>query len=742
MKFTEPAGPTPLDQERVLTRPHPRKEGPLKVTGQATYAYEYRDAALRDAAYGFVLGSDIAHGSLLDIDTAEAEAAPGVQLVLTHKNMPAQGENPGVAPQQDDATPQLAGTAIHHHDQAIALVVADTFEQARAAARLIRVRYRRLDGAYDLAAQLGQAEPTSDSEDSVVGDFDRAFGSAPVRVDVTYTTPDQSQAPMEPHSSLAHWEGDRLTLYTSHQILHWVHRGLAKTLQVPQKDIRIVSAYVGGGFGSKLLFYADAVLAAAAARQLGRPVKVMLTRHQIFNHTSHRPATVQRLRLGAEKSGRLVAVGHDSFSGNLPGGDAETAADQTKLLYAGEHRLIRTRLAELGLPPGASMRAPGEGAGMLALECAVDELAEALDMDPVELRILNDVQYDPEKGPGRPYSSRRLVEALTVGAERFGWKERRRPGERREGDWLVGLGIASAFRGNLVQKSGARVRLEQDGTLTVETQMTDIGTGSYTILGQVAAEMLGLTLEQVTVRLGDTDFPRAAGSGGSFGANSSSSGVYYACRDLRTAIAKELGFDPNTAVFEEGYVRDGQGGKRAALRGLAGKGGLSATGEASFGDLTERYVQASFGAHFAEVAVDVVTGETRVRRLLSVAAAGRILNPVTARSQCLGGMTMGIGAALMEELKVDTGRGLFVNHDLAEYHVPVHADIPDLDVIFLDELDDKSSPVKAKGLGELGICGVGAAVANAVYNATGVRVRDYPLTMEKILSGWSRQERG
>ncbi|WP_315941279.1 xanthine dehydrogenase family protein molybdopterin-binding subunit [Deinococcus sp. Marseille-Q6407] len=448
------------------------------------------------------------------------------------------------------------------------------------------------------------------------------------------------------------------------------------------------------------------------------------------------------MRFGADQEGRIHALRHDSYSGNLPGGSAETASHQSELLYAGENRLVRQRLSELHLPPGGSMRAPGEAVGMLALECAMDELAEKLEMDPIELRVINDIGYDPEKGPQRPFSSRKLVDSLRRGAEAFGWDQRvAQPGQVRDGEWLIGLGVASAFRGNQQKPSGATARLDRGGKITVETQMTDIGTGSYTILGQTAAEMLGVELDDVTVKLGDSDFPKSSGSGGSWGANSSATGVYYAADELRNKIAKAAGYDPKQAVFKDGEVWEGD--KCTLLGVVAAKAPepIEATVNATFGDLSEKYAQASFGAHFCEVAVHSVTGEIRVRRLTSVAAAGRIFNPVTARSQCLGGMTMGVGAALMEELQVDENLGLFVNHDLAEYHVPVHADIPDLDVIFPEELDDKASPIKGKGLGELGICGVGAAVANAVYNASGVRIREYPLTVDKVLAGWAEQGR-
>jgi xanthine dehydrogenase YagR molybdenum-binding subunit len=387
----------------------------------------------------------------------------------------------------------------------------------------------------------------------------------------------------------------------------------------------------------------------------------------------------------------------------------------------------------LDLAEGNAMRAPGEAPGLMALEIAMDELAEKLGMDPVMLRIVNDTTVDPEK-PGRKFSTRRFVDTLRTGAERFGWDKRNpKPGQVRDGRWLVGYGMAGAFRNNINMKSGARVRLERDGTVTVETDMTDIGTGTYTIIGQTAAEMLGVPLARVNVRLGDSTYPVSAGSGGQWGGNSSTAGVYAACVKLREHVAKKLGLDPAHVEFSDGMVR--AGGKAQPLAQAARDGVVVGEDTMEYGDLAKTYQQSTFGAHFVEVAVDAATAEVRVRRMLAVCAAGRILNPKSARSQVIGAMTMGVGAALMEDLVVDKRVGFFVNHDLAGYEVPVHADIPHQEVIFLDETDPMSSPMKAKGVGELGICGVAAAVANAIYNATGVRVRDYPVTLDKLLPG-------
>ena len=723
MKFDTPADTNPIDQLKVVGQPLDRIDGRLKTTGQAPYAYEHHDA-VRDAAYGYVVGAAIAKGRITGMDLGAARAAPGVLAIVT-------AENAGEIGKGDMNTARLlGGPEVDHYHQAIAVVVAESFEQARDAAQMIRVDYAPAEGAYDLAAVREAAKKVDQSATSV-GDFEGAFTAAPVQLDATYTTPDQSHAMMEPHASIAAWDGDKLVVWTSNQMIAWGAGDLAKTLNMPKEKVRLISPFIGGGFGGKLFLRSDALMAALGARAAKRPVKVALQRPLMMNNTTHRPATIQRIRIGAGQDGRITAIAHESWSGDLPDGGPETAVDQTRLLYAGANRLTQLRLAVLDLPEANAMRAPGEAPGLMALEIAVDEMAEKLRMDPVEFRILNDTQVDPND-PQRPFSQRQLVQCLRSGAERFGWDRRKaQPGQARDGRWLTGLGVAAAFRNNLVMKSGARVRLDSRGEVTVETDMTDIGTGSYTIIAQTAAEMMGVGIDKVTVRLGDSSFPVSAGSGGQWGANSATAGVYAACVKLREAVARKVGFNSADAVFAEGQVRAGNRG--IPLAEAAGTDGILAEDAIEFGDLSKRYQQSTFGAHFVEVAVDAATGETRIRRMLAVCAAGRILNPKTARSQVIGAMTMGVGAALMEELAVDKRRGFFVNHDLAGYEVPVHADIPHQEVIFLDEVDPISSPMKAKGVGELGLCGVGAAIANAIYNATGVRVRDYPITLDKYL---------
>jgi xanthine dehydrogenase YagR molybdenum-binding subunit len=728
MIFDTPATTNPIDQLRFIGQATDRIDGPMKTSGTAPYAYERHDAVARPA-YGVVVGAAIAKGRIESMDLRAAQGAPGVIAIVTAKTAGALGKG------QFNTAHLLAGPEVQHYHQAVALVVAHTFEQARAAAQLVKVQYVRTPGQFDLAAARhgAQKPPEQDGSpaDTRKGQFDKAFDAAPVQHDATYTTPDQSHAMMEPHATTAAWNGDKLTVWTANQMVNWSVGDLAKTLGIPKENVRLVSPFVGGGFGGKLFIRADVLLAALGAKAARQPVKVALQRPLIANNTTHRPATIQRIRIGAAKNGRISAIAHESWSGDLPEGKPETAVNQTRLLYGGAHRLTATRLAVLDLPEGNAMRAPGEAPGMMALEIAMDEMAIKLGIDPVEFRVINDTQVDPEN-PERRFSQRQLVECLRTGAERFGWGQRRsEPGQVRDGRWLVGMGVAAAFRNNLVMKSGARVRLSQRGTVTVETDMTDIGTGSYTIIAQTAAEMLGVPVNKVMVRLGDSAFPVSAGSGGQWGGNSSTAGVYAACVKLREAIAQKLGLPSETAQFADGMVRAGE--RSVPLAEAAAEGELVVEDTMEYGDLQKKFQQSTFGAHFVEVAVDVATGEIRVRRMLAVCAAGRILNPKTARSQVIGAMTMGVGAALMEDLAVDKRQGFFVNHDLASYEVPVHADIPHQEVVFLDETDPTSSPMKAKGVGELGLCGVGAAIANAVFNATGARVRDYPVTLDKLL---------
>lgn len=728
MKFATPAIRNPIDELKVVGKPTSRVEGLRKTTGTATYAYEHH-AVAPNAAYGYIVGAGIAKGRIASIDVSKAKASPGVLGIVTAENAGKLGVGKFYIARA------LAGPEIEHYHQAIAIVVAETFEQARAAAHLVRADYVRTKGSFELA-KAPEKPPSQQplaqqpSLDTGAGNFEAAFASAPVKLDEEYTTPDHSHAMMEPHATVAAWKGDKLTLWNAIQIIHWGRRDMALTLGIAPENIRIIAPYVGGGFGGKGSIQSDAVLAALAARQIGRPVKVALHRHLMFNNTSHRPATIQRVRIGATREGRITAMGHESWSGNL-GTRPESATIPTRLLYACPDRMTRLRVRHLDLTEGNAMRAPGETPGLMALEVAMDEMAEKLGLDPVAFRIMNDTRVDPES-PERPFSTRQLVQCLQLGAERFGWNARsKKPGVRREGHWLIGTGMAAGIRGGRLMKSAARVRLDRTGQVTVETDMTDIGTGSYTIIAQTAAEMMGVGLDKVTVLLGDSAFPESPGSGGQYGAASCTAGTYAACVKLRDMVASRLNMVSSDIEFANGRVR--AGGTSRPLLDAVRAGELVAEDVMEVGDLGKRFAQQTFAAHFVEVGVHAGTGEIRVRRMLAVCAAGRIINPTAARSQIIGGMTMGVGAALMEDLVVDKRVGFFVNHDLASYEVPVHADIPEQEVIFLDEVDPTVGPLKAKGVGELGISGAPAAVANAIYNATGIRVREYPITLDKLL---------
>jgi xanthine dehydrogenase YagR molybdenum-binding subunit len=686
--------------------PLDRVDGRLKVTGKAPYAYEY--AAYGAALYGVIVPASIAKGRVAAVDVHAAQGAPGVRLVLTKDNAPPQHPfGPVDLPDRfARAMPALNNDDVPFFGFPVAFVVADTFEQATAAAAMVRVDYAPAPGAYDLhAAALNTIDPRiidgGAPSDSASGDFDKAFADAPVKIDATYTTPYQHQSPMEPHATMAVWDGPKLTVHTAAQLTGSPQEGLARTLNMRKENVRIVTRYIGGGFGSKLPYYVEATLAAIGARTLNRPVKVAVTRPQTFHLTTHRSASQQHLRLGATLDGRLTAYGQDARVQTASFDDyVEPVMLAARTLYAAPNRLTRHRLAKLDLPRSDSMRAPGDAIGSRGLECAMDELAERLDLDPVELRLRNDTQIDPDHD--LPFSSRHLAQCLREGAARFGWNLRvAKPATVTDGRWLIGLGMASAIRGDLLRNASARVRLEPDGRLVVELAMTDIGTGTYTILTQVAAETMEMPVERVIVLMGDTNYPPTDGSGGSWGAATSGAAVRAACRKLRAGLASGM---------------------------------MEAEGSVTPAELSQSYSHASFGAHFVEAAVHRDTGEVRVRRMLGVFAAGRILNPKTARSQMIGGMIWGIGSALMEENVVDLRYGSFVNQDLASYHVAANADVGELDAVFLHEDDPHGSPLGSKGLGELGICGAGAAVINAIHNAPGARIRDFPATPDKLLA--------
>jgi xanthine dehydrogenase YagR molybdenum-binding subunit len=709
-----------------ISRPFNRVDGPRKVSGAATYAAEY---PIENVAYGFLVGARIGAGKVIRIDADAVQAIPGVIDVVTDLDRFIRVSGQG----GETEAPTQGVQDIAFMGQIVAIVVAESYEVARDAALQLHIEYERGDGAFAFDAHRDEARTPPDGVTPThfeQGDIEHAIADAPVTIDVTYVTPSQNGAAMEPHASIAVWQEDgSLTLYGAYQMPTSDAMQLADALGLSPEKVRIVSRFIGGGFGSKLGIAPESVAAAIAAKQIGRPVKAVMARQQVFEATVRRSNTEQRIRLAATSDGKLIAIGHESLCSNQPGEDFfEPVGLGTHMIYASAHRLIDHRLVPLNLVLAGSMRAPGEAVGMIGLECAMDELAEKLGIDPIALRKINDTSVDPEKGV--PFSSRSLTATLDEGARRFGWDRRAAAGTRREGEWLIGMGVASAVRGNMLMESSAKVEIHPDGSATVSSSMTDIGTGSYTILAQIASEILGIPVDRIAVALGDTDAPPAAGSGGSWGAGSAGSAVYLACEMLRGKLAKNMGVDDEALTLKDGMAI---GANRSMPIGELVREGLEATGHIKPGQQEKETTQASFGAHFAEVGVNAFTGEVRVRRMLGVFAAGRVLNAKTARSQCLGGMTFGIGAALTEQLIHDTRNGKLVNRDLAEYHVPVNADVPRLEVHFLPERDIHANPIHAKGIGELGISGAGAAIANAIHNACGIRVRDFPVTLDKLL---------
>jgi xanthine dehydrogenase YagR molybdenum-binding subunit len=699
-----------------------RTDGPIKVTGRARYSLEREEPGA--ALYGHILGAGIAKGRITRIDSAAAEAVPGVHIVWTHHNAPEQGLAEGLdGDMMDRARPELASDRIDYYGMPVAFVVADSFEIARHAAGLIEVDYESEPGRYALAAP---GDGTDWHSETRVGDVDKAMGDGHDSLDHLYTTPYHFAQPMEPNACLADWRDGHLTIYLTAQMLNQLLVGLAATLRLDASQITIDSAYVGGGFGSKIVLHADAVLASLATIALGRPVKLMLTRRQIFTLVGHRPASISRVRLAATPDGRLTALGHDAAIQVAPTEAWDEAVSSVgRALYATPNLLTRQAHNVLDVHAAEPVRGPGELAGLMVLESAMDELAEKLGIDPVEMRIRNDTDFDPDKQ--LPLSGRRLVECLREGAERFGWSDRPTvPASRRDGRWLVGYGVASSMRGHFQTSSDVLVRIEPDGTVIVRSDMTDIGTGTYTIVAQVAAEALGVPVSQVRVELANSKHPKGNGAGGSWGAANTTVATDRACQILRERIAAVAGTVYNDIFaevrrhFPDGIEAIGQQLKSSADPNYS------------------TYAQYTYGASFAEVGVDIDTGEVRLRRMLGVFAAGRILNAKTARSQLIGGMIWGVGAALQENAAIDPRYGSWVNGDFAEYLIPTHADIPAIDAIMLDDFDERANHLGVKGIGELGAGGTGGSVVNAVYNATGIRIRDFPITLAKLLPGLAK----
>ncbi|AGZ45214.1 xanthine dehydrogenase family protein molybdopterin-binding subunit [Actinoplanes friuliensis] len=678
----------------AVGQPLARIEGPAKVTGAALYAAEYPVDGL---AYAWVVQSPIARGTLNAVVVDPTTEDNDVIAVLWH------GNAPRLEPADDPELDVLQSEHISYRGQAIALVVARTLEAARRAAQVLDLDLTEEPHDSLLTAdhpELYTPEKVNPSFPAVTdtGEFEAAYAAAPVTVDVTYETPALHNNPMEPHATTAVWEGDSLVLYDSNQHPPGVAAAVGKVFGLSADRVHVITEHVGGGFGSKGTARPNAVLAALAAKVVGRPVKLALPRQAMFSMVGHRTPTIQRLRLGAQTDGTLTAIGHDAVEQTSRLFEfAEQTTVATRHMYAAANRHTGHRLVRLDMPTPRWMRAPGEAPGMAGLECALDELAEKLGQDPVEFRIRNEPAAEPETG--KPFTSRNYVACLREGATRFGWADRDpRPRARREGQWWIGTGVAGATYPTMAQPSTARARRLGDGRFEVAIAATDLGTGARTILTQIAADALGAPAEAVTLRIGDSTLPMASVAGGSSGSASWGWAVTGACTELRGSGRDEAFFDSTELVQQQ--EKDGKH---------------------------------AYGAHFAEVRVDADTGEVRVSRLLGVYAVGKVLNPRTARSQFIGGMTMGMGMALHEEGVLDPAMGDWVNHDLAEYHVPVHADIESIEATWIEEEDTTVNPMGSKGIGEIGIVGSPAAIVNAVWHATGVRVRDLPVRLDKLL---------
>jgi len=733
----------------VIGRPLDRTDGALKVSGAARYAAEF---SVPRVAYAALVQSTIASGRIASIDTTAAEAMPGVLLVLTHRNAPKlpDGGRAAVNPPAGRVMSLLQDDAVHYNGQPIALIVAETFEQANAAAPRVSVRYAANPAALDFErAKSAVHTPKSSGPaptDVAWGAFEAGLAQADVRVDAVYTTPMEHHNPMEPHATIAAWSGDELVLHDATQYVSGVRQTVAKTLGIPQEKVRVVCPFVGGGFGCKGSVWSHVVLAAMAARKAERPVKIALARPQMFGPVGGRPRTEQHVVLGAKRDGTLVAVRHDVVSHTSEIEDfTESAAAPTRTVYACPNGTTTHRLATLNVGTPTFQRAPGLATGTFALEAAMDELAYATGVDPVELRLRNDAEREPSTG--KPFSLRRLRACYEDASRRFGWAQRKAaPRSMRDGRDLVGWGVATATYPAHAQPASALATLLADGSALVQSGTQDLGTGTYTIMTQIAAESLGIPVERVRFELGDTSLPAAPVSGGSMTAASVGPAVAAACaavHDKLIALAVGdarsplKGLSPGQVRIEKGaLVATTDPSRREEIAAVIGRRGqpLVASGDAAPDPEHERYATHSFGAVFAEVRVDPDFGTLRVPRIVATYDVGRRLNAKTALSQLQGGIVWGVGMATHEHSVLDINTGRFVNANLAEYHVPVNADIGTLDVAFIDEPDTRFNLLGARGIGEIGITGVAAAIANAAYHAIGRRIRDLPITLDKLVA--------
>lgn len=731
---------------QAVGKPLNRVDGKLKVTGGAHYSAEF---PLENIAYAVCLSSTIARGKIKHIDPKEAEELPGVLGIITHENAPKlqSVETFAHGGQAAEKRQPLQEPVVHHSGQHIGVVVADTLELATYAASLVRITYEEETPIVDLEQERGETfEPETvfgKPPKSVRGNPEAGLAEAEVRVEETYTTPTENHNPMEPPATTAVWSGEKLTVYDSTQFTFGVRTALATSLDIPEENVRVVCHFIGGAFGCKGTVWPHIVLSAIAARQVSRPVKLVLTRPQMFDVIGHRAETEQYVKLGATKDGKLTAIVHDGISHTSMFDEyVETFTVATHMLYACPNLQASQRLVRLNKGTPTFMRAPGETPGTYALESALDELAYALKLDPIELRLRNHADTDPDKN--LPWSSKSLKECYQLGAEKFGWSQRNpEPRSMRDGRYLIGMGMATATYPAFHFPAAAKAILLADGSAVVQSGTHEMGTGTATVMGQLAADTLGLPVERVRFELGDTELPRAPVSGGSATVGSVGTAVYGAATEVRAKVLEMVRRDKDSPLYQVSEEIDFADG-RLFVKVTPAKGEayadilkrhnlekVEADYQSQFNE--EKYSKHGFGAQFVEVRIDPDFGEVRINRYTAAFATGRVLNHKTARSQFMGGIIMGIGMALMEETLTDPYLGRVVNPNLGEYHVPVNADIPNIDIHIIDEVDRHVNPIGTKGIGEIGITGAAAAVANAVYHATGKRIRALPITPDKVM---------
>lgn len=731
--------------------PIDRVDGRMKVTGGAQY---FADFDLPNMAYCVIVGSEIGRGSIASLDTKKAQGAPGVLGVFTHQNMPpipgwdapVGGEADGPAPKPDTKEKYriLSSPKILFDGQPIAMVVADSFERATYAASLVRATYTKQPTRTNLEKHLAEAI-TPRGGDYLRGKAD-GYKSAPVTLEANYTIPIEVHNPMELHGILAHWTGaDSLMIYAKTQGVNATQDAMAQAFKLDPKKIHVHTEFMGGGFGMGLRTWPQETAVVAIAKKIGRPLKLVMTRDQMFTLVGHRPHTVQTINMGADANGKLIGIAHAATAETASYEDfTEATVNMTKFMYECPNVSTRYRIVRLDRSVPIWMRGPGEATGAFALESAMDEMAHKLGIDPIDFRLRNYTETDPEHN--RPYSSKNLKEAYQRGADAIGWNKRKNePGSVREGDWLIGYGMSTGTFNAFRWEASARALLNADGLLTIQSAVTDIGPGTGTALTMIAHNVLGVPLNKIKVAYGDTSLPKAPSQGGSAIVSAVGSAVYDACTKIKQQLVdlaiKEggslAGRQADELTMADGMLSvEKESGKKVALSDLMRTNNLTVidkTADSKGGPELDKYSMYSFSVHFVQVRVNPMTGAVRVSKAVSVADSGRIISPKTAASQMIGGVAGGIGMALTEEATIDHRFGRFVNNNLADYHVAVHADVPAIETIMIDKPDPIINPMGAKGMGEIALIGFAGAVANAVFNATGQRVRDLPITPDKLL---------